>query len=71
MILKNSLSGKLEDFIPIDCDDVKMYVCGPTIYNSPHVGNARSLIVFDFCKFFIASFNDFIFILSPFNFLIF
>ena len=47
MILKNSLSGKLEDFIPIDCDDVKMYVCGPTIYNSPHVGNARSLIVFD------------------------
>ena len=47
MFLKNTLTGKLEEFAPIDKDNVKMYVCGPTIYNTPHIGNARSLIVFD------------------------
>lgn len=47
MFLKNSLSGKLEEFIPINSEDIRMYVCGPTIYNSPHIGNTRSIIVFD------------------------
>ena len=47
MFLKNSLSGKLEEFIPIDSENIRMYVCGPTIYNSPHIGNTRSIIVFD------------------------
>jgi len=47
MYLKNSLSGKIEEFIPIDSDNVRMYVCGPTIYNSPHIGNTRSIVVFD------------------------
>jgi len=47
MRLKNSLSGKIEEFIPIDSDNVRMYVCGPTIYNSPHIGNTRSIVVFD------------------------
>lgn len=47
MFLKNTLTGKLEEFTPIDRNNVKMYVCGPTIYNTPHIGNARSLIIFD------------------------
>jgi cysteinyl-tRNA synthetase len=43
----NSLSNSLEDFIPSDADNVRIYACGPTVYASPHVGNARPLIVFD------------------------
>lgn len=43
----DSLKGKLVDFKPIQKDKVTMYVCGPTIYNYFHVGNARPMIVFD------------------------
>jgi cysteinyl-tRNA synthetase len=43
----NSLSNSPEDFVPSDADNVRAYVCGPTVYASPHVGNARPLIVFD------------------------
>lgn len=43
----NSLSGKLEDFVPMDLNQVRMYVCGPTVYDFIHLGNARSAVVFD------------------------
>ena len=43
----NSLTRKKENFIPINKDKIGMYVCGPTVYDFPHIGNARPLIVFD------------------------
>jgi cysteinyl-tRNA synthetase len=45
--LYNSLSNSLEDFRPLDAGNIRVYACGPTVYASPHVGNARPLIVFD------------------------
>lgn len=47
MKIYNSLSNKVETFVPIKENEVMMYVCGPTVYNDPHIGNARPLIVFD------------------------
>jgi cysteinyl-tRNA synthetase len=43
----NTLTGKKENFIPLTPDTVKMYVCGPTVYNRVHIGNARPAVVFD------------------------
>ena len=43
----NTLSGKKEKFVPINKGKVGMYVCGPTVYDFPHIGNARPLVVFD------------------------
>jgi cysteinyl-tRNA synthetase len=43
----NTLSGRKEDFVPLQPDRVTMYVCGPTVYNLAHIGNARPVIVFD------------------------
>ena len=45
--LFNSLTRKKEPFTPIDAGDVRMYVCGPTVYDYAHIGNARPIIVFD------------------------
>ena len=45
--LYNTLSRKKEDFQPIDPDDVRLYACGPTVYNYAHIGNARMAVVFD------------------------
>jgi len=45
--LHNSLSGKKELFTPIDPQRVTMYLCGPTVYNYAHIGNARPAVVFD------------------------
>jgi cysteinyl-tRNA synthetase len=45
--LTNSLSRKKELFKPINPNKIKMYACGPTVYEKPHVGNARSLVIFD------------------------
>ncbi|MFP3033299.1 MAG: cysteine--tRNA ligase, partial [Wolbachia sp.] len=45
--LYNTLTKKKELFTPIDKDHVKMYVCGPTVYNTAHIGNARSVVVYD------------------------
>ncbi|MDR0695426.1 MAG: cysteine--tRNA ligase [Holosporales bacterium] len=45
--LYNTLTGQLEKFIPIDENEIKMYVCGPTVYGLMHVGNARAAVVFD------------------------
>ena len=47
MKLYNTLSGQLEEFVPADANEVKMYVCGVTPYSSTHVGHALSYVVFD------------------------
>ena len=46
----NSLSNKIEEFIPIKEGKVNMYVCGPTVYNHIHIGNARPVVVYDMLK---------------------
>ena len=43
----NTLSGKKEDFHPLDSNHIKIYACGPTVYNYAHIGNARMAVVFD------------------------
>ena len=50
MKLFNSMSQKIEEFKPITEGQVSMYVCGPTVYNYPHIGNARPIVVFDTLK---------------------
>jgi len=45
--LTNNLSNKKEKFVPLDNRMIGMYVCGPTVYDNPHIGNARPLVVFD------------------------
>ena len=45
--IHNSFSGKKEDFIPLDNNHIKIYACGPTVYNFAHIGNARMAVVFD------------------------
>ena len=45
--LSNSLGNKKEIFEPLDEKNVGMYVCGPTVYDDPHIGNARPIVVFD------------------------
>ncbi len=47
MKIYNTLSKKKEELIPIDENEVKIYVCGPTVYNYFHIGNARPFVVFD------------------------
>ena len=45
--LTNSFGNKKDKFIPINKNKIGMYVCGPTVYDDPHIGNARPLVVFD------------------------
>jgi cysteinyl-tRNA synthetase len=47
MKIFNTMTRKKEEFIPLDQAEVKMYVCGPTVYNFFHIGNARTFVVFD------------------------
>ena len=47
MKLYNTMSKRKEEFVPVEEGKVKMYVCGPTVYNFIHIGNARPMIVFD------------------------
>ncbi len=47
MKLYNTLTKKKEEFVPLEPGKVKMYVCGPTVYNLIHIGNARPMICFD------------------------
>ena len=47
IFLTNSFGNKKVKFSPIDPKKIGMYVCGPTVYESPHIGNARPLVVFD------------------------
>jgi len=57
IFLSNSLGNKKEKFVPINKNKIGMYVCGPTVYDDSHIGNARPLVVFDIlfrvlkCKF--------------------
>ena len=45
--LHDTLTREKRVFTPIDADNVRMYVCGPTVYDFAHIGNARPVIVFD------------------------
>ena len=47
LVLYNTLSRRKETFAPLDAKNVRMYVCGPTVYDLAHIGNARPVIVFD------------------------
>ena len=47
IFLTNNLSNKKEHFVPKEKKNVGMYVCGPTVYDDPHIGNARPLVIFD------------------------
>src|SRR3546814_12028098 len=47
MQLHHTLSGHKEEFVPLDPEQVTMYVCGPTVYSYAHIGKARPVIVFD------------------------
>lgn len=47
MKVYNTLSRQLEEFVPIEPGKVRMYVCGPTVYNYIHIGNARAAVAFD------------------------
>lgn len=47
MKIYNTMTRKKEEFVPINAGEVKMYACGPTVYNYIHIGNARPLIIFD------------------------
>ena len=50
MKIYNTLTKKKEEFVPLEEGKVKMYVCGPTVYNLIHIGNARPMIIFDTVK---------------------
>lgn len=47
MRIFNTMSRRKEEFVPVDPNEVKIYACGPTVYNFIHIGNARPLCVFD------------------------
>ena len=47
LVLHNTLTRRKEVFTPLDVENVRMYVCGPTVYDYAHIGNARPVIVFD------------------------
>jgi len=54
MKIYNTLTRKKEEFIPIDENEIKIYVCGPTVYNYFHIGNARPFVVFDTLRKYLA-----------------
>ncbi len=47
IFLTNNLTNKKEKFLPLDESNIRMYVCGPTVYDDPHIGNARPIVIFD------------------------
>ena len=47
IVLYNTLKREKQDFVPLEAGNVRMYVCGPTVYDYAHIGNARPIIVFD------------------------
>jgi cysteinyl-tRNA synthetase len=51
---RNTLGGAIEEFVPIDASDVRMYSCGPTVYGPPHVGNFRSFVFADLVRRYLA-----------------
>ena len=50
MKIYNSKSNKIEKFVPIKDGKVRLYLCGPTVYNYAHIGNARPIVVFDLLR---------------------
>jgi len=50
----NSLSRKKEEFIPLNPHEIKIYACGPTVYDEPHIGHARSAYIFDVIRRYLA-----------------
>lgn len=50
LMIYNSLTDKIEEFIPGDKNNIKMYVCGPTVYNYIHIGNARPVVFYDMLR---------------------
>jgi cysteinyl-tRNA synthetase len=59
----NTLTNKIEPLITINPDTIKFYVCGPTVYDRPHLGNARSIVVYDlFFRLFLQSFSQVIYV---------
>ena len=50
MKLYNTMTKQYEELVPLDGETVKMYACGPTVYDFFHVGNARCFVVFDFLR---------------------
>ena len=53
----NSLTNKVETFTPIKENEVSIYVCGPTVYNYPHIGNIRPVVFFDTLRKFLEALN--------------
>ena len=47
MKIYNTLTRRKEEFVPIEPGKVRIYICGPTVYNYIHIGNARPMVVFD------------------------
>ena len=58
--LYNTKTLKIEEFKPIEPGHVSMYVCGPTVYNYAHIGNARPMVVFDVLKRLFEEVEDYI-----------
>ena len=55
MKIYNTLTKRKEEFVPVEPGKVKMYVCGLTVYNFIHIGNARPMIVFDTVRLYLRS----------------
>jgi cysteinyl-tRNA synthetase len=51
--LYNTLSGKVEDFRPLEDNEVRMYSCGPTVYDYGHIGNFRTFVAVDILRRFL------------------
>ena len=59
IFLTNNLTNKKEQFVPKDSENIGMYVCGPTVYDFSHIGNARPVVVFDlFYRMFLQSYGE-------------
>ncbi|GAI82222.1 unnamed protein product, partial [marine sediment metagenome] len=50
LVIYNTLTGKKEEFIPLKDKEVKMYVCGVTLYDELHLGHARAAVIFDLIR---------------------
>ena len=47
MIIYNTLTRSKELFVPLDVSNIRVYVCGPTVYDFAHIGNSRSVVIYD------------------------